>query len=112
MPFGVLGAIQNLSRDWAVDKIRLNLAYDTDFEQARKLIENDIALIVDEARIFADQVRAAIAESQKVIAQIEDVKAKLAKVGAVLDFVAAVATGSGTKIFQAAFDLRDQLNQP
>jgi hypothetical protein len=81
-------------------------------EQARKLIENDIALIVDEARIFADQVRAAIAESQEVIAKIEDVKAKLGKVGAVLDFVAVVATGSGTKIFQAAFDLRKQLDQP
>jgi len=81
-------------------------------EQARKLIQNDIALIADEARIFADQVRAAIAESQKVIAKIEDVKTKLAKVGAVLDFVAAVATGSGTKIFQAAFDLRQQLDQP
>jgi small-conductance mechanosensitive channel len=39
VPFGVLGAIQNLSRDWAIDKLRLNIAYDTDFEQARKLIK-------------------------------------------------------------------------
>ena len=80
-------------------------------EQARKLIENDIALIVDEAKIFADQVRAAITESQKIIAKIADVKSKLAKVGAVLDFVAAVATGSGTRIFQAALDLRGKLDQ-
>jgi small-conductance mechanosensitive channel len=39
VPFGVLGAIQNLSRDWAIDKLRLNIAYDTDFEKARKLIK-------------------------------------------------------------------------
>ncbi|MGI3903776.1 MAG: mechanosensitive ion channel family protein [Janthinobacterium lividum] len=39
IPFGSLGAVQNLSRDWVVDKIRLNVRYDTDLEQVRKIIK-------------------------------------------------------------------------
>ena len=39
IPFGTLGAVQNLSRDWVVDKIRLNVRYDTDLEQVRKIIK-------------------------------------------------------------------------
>ena len=80
--------------------------------QARKLIEGDIALVVGEAKILADQVRAAIDEANKVIAKVAKVKAKLAKVGAVLDFIAAVFTGSGTKIFEAANMLKDDLSKP
>ncbi|RYB05576.1 mechanosensitive ion channel family protein [Lichenibacterium ramalinae] len=39
IPFGTLGAVQNLSRDWVVDKIRLNVRYDTDLEQVRKIVK-------------------------------------------------------------------------
>ena len=39
IPFGTLGAVQNLSRDWVVDKIRLNVRYDSDLEQVRKIIK-------------------------------------------------------------------------
>lgn len=39
IPFGSLGAVQNLSRDWVVDKIRLNVRYDADLEQVRKIIK-------------------------------------------------------------------------
>ena len=39
IPFGMLGAVQNLSRDWVVDKIRLNVRYDTDLEQVRKIVK-------------------------------------------------------------------------
>ena len=81
-------------------------------EQARKLIESDILLIAGEARIAADQVRAAVQASAKVIAKVEKVKVKLAKIGAVLDFVATVFTGSGTKIFEAAIALKDELDKP
>lgn len=38
IPFGELGAIENLSRDWAVDKFQIGVTYDTDLEKARKLI--------------------------------------------------------------------------
>ncbi|MDX7951820.1 mechanosensitive ion channel family protein [Lichenihabitans sp. Uapishka_5] len=39
IPFGSLGAVQNQSRDWVVDKIVLNVPYGTDLERVRKLIK-------------------------------------------------------------------------
>ena len=39
VPFGVLGAVQNQSRDWVVDKILLNVPYGTDLDKVRKLIK-------------------------------------------------------------------------
>jgi small-conductance mechanosensitive channel len=37
VPFGELGAVQNMSRDWVIDKFRISVGYDTDIEMARKL---------------------------------------------------------------------------
>lgn len=39
VPFGELGAIQNMSRDWVIDKFSITVAYDTDLDKARKLIK-------------------------------------------------------------------------
>jgi small-conductance mechanosensitive channel len=39
VPFGVLGAIQNMSRDWVIDKFVIGITYDSDIEKARKLIK-------------------------------------------------------------------------
>jgi len=39
IPFGELGAIQNMSRDYAIDKFRLTVTYDSDLDKARKLIK-------------------------------------------------------------------------
>jgi small-conductance mechanosensitive channel len=39
VPFGELGAIQNQSRDWVIDKLTVGVTYDTDLEKARKLIK-------------------------------------------------------------------------
>jgi small-conductance mechanosensitive channel len=39
VPFSLLGAVQNVSRDYAVDKILVTVSYDTDLEKARKLIK-------------------------------------------------------------------------
>jgi moderate conductance mechanosensitive channel len=39
VPFGELGAVQNMSRDWVVDKLSVTVGYDTDIEKARKLIK-------------------------------------------------------------------------
>ena len=39
VPFGELSAIQNMSRDWVIDKLTIGVAYDTDLEKARKLIK-------------------------------------------------------------------------
>ncbi len=39
VPFGELGAIQNMSRDWVIDKMAINVTYDSDLEKAKKLIK-------------------------------------------------------------------------
>ena len=39
VPFGVLGAIQNMSRDWAIEKLTIGVTYDTDIEKARKIVK-------------------------------------------------------------------------
>jgi moderate conductance mechanosensitive channel len=39
VPFGLLGAVQNQSRDWVIDKLMVGITYDSDIERARKLIK-------------------------------------------------------------------------
>ncbi|MCI0431451.1 MAG: mechanosensitive ion channel family protein [Rhodospirillales bacterium] len=39
VPFGELGAVQNMSRDWVIDKLTVGVTYDTNLEKARKLIK-------------------------------------------------------------------------
>jgi small-conductance mechanosensitive channel len=39
VPFGELGAIQNMSRDYVIDKFKFTVTYDTDVEKARKLLK-------------------------------------------------------------------------
>jgi small-conductance mechanosensitive channel len=39
VPFGELRAIQNLSRDWVIDKLMVGITYDSDIEKARKLVK-------------------------------------------------------------------------
>lgn len=39
IPFGELGAIQNMSRDYVIDKFKFTVTYDTDVEKARKLLK-------------------------------------------------------------------------
>jgi small-conductance mechanosensitive channel len=39
VPFSLLGAIQNQSRDWVIDKLMIGITYDSDLERARKLIK-------------------------------------------------------------------------
>jgi small-conductance mechanosensitive channel len=39
VPFGLLGAVQNQSRDWVIDKMTVGITYDSDLEKARKLIK-------------------------------------------------------------------------
>ncbi|MGQ0674757.1 MAG: mechanosensitive ion channel domain-containing protein [Rhodospirillales bacterium] len=39
VPFGALGAIQNMSRDWVIDKLSIGVTYDTDLDKAKKLIK-------------------------------------------------------------------------
>jgi small-conductance mechanosensitive channel len=40
VPFGELGAVQNMSRDWVIDKLTVGVTYDSDLERARKLVKS------------------------------------------------------------------------
>lgn len=39
VPYGQLGAVENLSRDWVIDKMTVNVTYDTDLDKAKKIIK-------------------------------------------------------------------------
>ena len=39
VPFSELGAVQNLSRDWVIEKLTITVTYDADVEKARKIIK-------------------------------------------------------------------------
>ena len=39
VPYGQLGAVENMSRDWVIDKMTINVTYDTDFDLAKKVIK-------------------------------------------------------------------------
>lgn len=39
VPYGQLGAVENMSRDWVIDKMTINVPYDTDLDQAKKIIK-------------------------------------------------------------------------
>jgi small-conductance mechanosensitive channel len=39
VPFGQLGAVQNMSRDWVIDKFMVRVEYDTDVAKVKKLMK-------------------------------------------------------------------------
>lgn len=39
VPFGELGAVQNLSRDWVIDKITVGVTYDTDMAVLKRVVK-------------------------------------------------------------------------
>ncbi|WP_353643113.1 mechanosensitive ion channel family protein [Mesorhizobium sp. WSM2239] len=39
VPFGSLGAVQNMSRDWVIDKFMIRVPFDTDIQQVKKLVK-------------------------------------------------------------------------
>ena len=49
VPFGSLGAVQNMSRDWVIDKFKINVSYDTDVAKVKKVVKGvGTALLEDE----------------------------------------------------------------
>jgi small-conductance mechanosensitive channel len=52
VPFSLLGAVQNQSRDWVIDKMMVGITYDSDIEKARKLIKH-IGLELQQDEEFA-----------------------------------------------------------
>jgi small-conductance mechanosensitive channel len=53
VPFGSLGAIENLSRDWVIDKLVLNVTYDTDVEKVRKIVKKVSAEVMEDPELAA-----------------------------------------------------------
>ncbi|RWX20063.1 mechanosensitive ion channel family protein [Rhizobium hidalgonense] len=51
VPFGELGAVQNLSRDWVIDIITLTLNYDSDLEEIRKTIKRIGVELLEDAEL-------------------------------------------------------------
>ena len=39
VPFGVLGAVQNSSRDWVIDKMTIGITYDSNIDEAKKIVK-------------------------------------------------------------------------
>jgi small-conductance mechanosensitive channel len=39
VPFGELGAVQNMSRDWVIDKFRIRVPFDTDIKKVKKVLK-------------------------------------------------------------------------
>jgi small-conductance mechanosensitive channel len=60
VPFSLLGAIQNQSRDWVIDKLTVGITYDSDLERARKLIKQiglDLARDPELARLILEPLK-------------------------------------------------------
>ncbi|MCJ9723909.1 mechanosensitive ion channel [Agrobacterium sp. SHOUNA12C] len=51
VPFGELGAVENMSRDWVIDKFRISVGYDTDIEKARKIAKSIGAELLADAEL-------------------------------------------------------------
>ncbi len=53
VPFGSLGAIENLSRDWVIDKLLFTVTYDTDVEKVRKIVKKVSAEVLEDPELKA-----------------------------------------------------------
>jgi small-conductance mechanosensitive channel len=51
VPFGTLGAVQNLSRDWVIDKLTFNVPFDTDIALVKKVIKQVSKEIMDDSTL-------------------------------------------------------------
>jgi small-conductance mechanosensitive channel len=51
VPFSELGAVENMSRDWVIDKFRITVGFDTDIDKARKLTKKIGAELVEDPEL-------------------------------------------------------------
>ncbi|MFU0505772.1 mechanosensitive ion channel family protein [Pseudaminobacter sp. NGMCC 1.201702] len=51
IPFSALGAVQNVSRNYAVDKLLITVSYDTDLEKTRKVIKQVGEQLMDDPEL-------------------------------------------------------------
>jgi small-conductance mechanosensitive channel len=51
VPFSELGAVENMSRDWVIDKFRITVGFDTDIDKARKLTKKVGAELIEDPEL-------------------------------------------------------------
>ncbi|OAP39808.1 hypothetical protein AU381_09645 [Sinorhizobium glycinis] len=51
VPFGSLGAVQNMSRDWVIDKFKINVSYDTDVAKVKKVVKGVGAKLLEDEEL-------------------------------------------------------------
>ncbi|WEX91024.1 mechanosensitive ion channel family protein [Sinorhizobium garamanticum] len=51
VPFGSLGAVQNMSRDWVIDKFKINVSYDTDVAKVKKVVKGVGATLLEDPEL-------------------------------------------------------------
>ncbi|WP_244598381.1 mechanosensitive ion channel family protein [Rhizobium tubonense] len=51
VPFGVLGAVQNMSRDWVIDKFLISVSYQTDIAAVKKLVKGVGAELLEDPEL-------------------------------------------------------------
>ncbi|HWK65586.1 MAG TPA: mechanosensitive ion channel family protein [Rhizobiaceae bacterium] len=51
VPFGQLGAVENMSRDWVIEKFRIRVPFDTDIKKVKKLVKGIGAELLEDADI-------------------------------------------------------------
>ncbi|WP_244554935.1 mechanosensitive ion channel family protein [Mesorhizobium prunaredense] len=51
VPFGELGAVQNMSRDWVIDKFRIRVPFDTDIKKVKKLVKGIGAELLEDPEL-------------------------------------------------------------
>ncbi len=56
IPFGDLGAIQNMSRDWVITKFNIGITYDSDIVKARKIIKTIGLELAEDPEFKADVI--------------------------------------------------------
>jgi small-conductance mechanosensitive channel len=54
VPFGELGAVQNMSRDWVIDKLTISVPFDTDLAKVKKVIKEVSKEIMAEPELAAN----------------------------------------------------------
>ncbi|MEI2298157.1 mechanosensitive ion channel family protein [Ensifer sp. MJa1] len=51
VPFGSLGAVQNMSRDWVIDKFLINVSFDADVAKVKKVVKGIGAKLLEDPDI-------------------------------------------------------------
>ncbi|MBB4567760.1 mechanosensitive ion channel family protein [Rhizobium leucaenae] len=57
VPFGSLGAVNNMNRDWAIDKIILKVTYDTDLIKMKRIIKEIGQQLLDDPELAPDIIQ-------------------------------------------------------